>query len=53
MPYAYLEDVATADSASRAWDPTLEGVFVAADTTMNVDNECYSRRTGIEPARGR
>lgn len=37
MPYEYLEDVATADIAFRAWDPTLEGVFVAAaDATMNV-----------------
>lgn len=37
MPYEYLEDVATADIAFRAWDPTLEGVFMAAaDATMNV-----------------
>jgi SHS2 domain-containing protein len=37
MPYEYLEDVATADIAFRAWEPTLEGVFVAAaDATMNV-----------------
>jgi SHS2 domain-containing protein len=28
--------VATADIAFRAWDPTLEGVFVAAAATMNV-----------------
>jgi SHS2 domain-containing protein len=37
MPYEYLEDVATADIAFRAWDPALEGVFVAAaDATMQV-----------------
>jgi SHS2 domain-containing protein len=37
MPYEYLEDVATADIAFRAWEPTLEGVFVAAaDATMQV-----------------
>ena len=37
MPYEYLEDVATANIAFRAWAPTLEGVFVAAaDATMNV-----------------
>jgi SHS2 domain-containing protein len=37
MPYEYLEEVATADIAFRAWDPALEGVFVAAaDATMNV-----------------
>jgi SHS2 domain-containing protein len=37
MPYEYLEEIATADIAFRAWDPSLEGVFVAAaDATMNV-----------------
>ena len=37
MSYEYLEDVATADIAFRAWAPTLEGAFVAAaDATMNV-----------------
>lgn len=37
MPYEYLEEVATADIAFRAWDPALEGVFVAAaDATMHV-----------------
>ena len=37
MPYEYLEEVATADIAFRAWDLALEGVFVAAaDATMNV-----------------
>jgi SHS2 domain-containing protein len=37
MPYEYLEDDAIADIAFRAWEPTLEGVFVAAaDATMNV-----------------
>ena len=37
MPYEYLEEVATADIAFRAWDPDLDGVFIAAaDATMNV-----------------
>ena len=37
MPYEYLEEVATADIAFRAWAPDLEGVFVAAaDAVMNV-----------------
>ncbi len=37
MPYEYLEEIATADIAFRAWDPSLEGAFVAAaDATMNV-----------------
>jgi SHS2 domain-containing protein len=37
MPYEYLEDVATADIAFRAWDEVLENLFItAADATMNV-----------------
>lgn len=37
MPYEYLEDLATADIAFRAWDDELEGVFrAAAEATMNV-----------------
>jgi SHS2 domain-containing protein len=37
MPYEYLEEVAIADIAFRAWSPDLEGVFVAAaDAVMNV-----------------
>jgi protein archease len=37
LPYEYLEDVATADVAFRAWAPDLEGTFVAAaDATTNV-----------------
>lgn len=37
MPYEYLEDVATADAAFKAWDENLEGVFVAAgEAVMNV-----------------
>ena len=37
MPYEYLEDVAIADIAFKAWAPDLEGTFAAAaDATMNV-----------------
>jgi SHS2 domain-containing protein len=37
MTYEYLEEVATADIAFRAWAPDLEGVFIAAaDAVMNV-----------------
>lgn len=36
MPYEYLEDVATADIAFRAWGKDLEELFVAAgDATIN------------------
>jgi len=37
MPYEFLEDVATADIAFRAWGLELNEVFLAAaDATMNV-----------------
>ncbi len=37
MPYEFLDDVATADIAFRAWGKDLEETFVAAaDATMNV-----------------
>jgi len=37
LPYEYLEDVATADIAFRAWAPDLAGTFTAAaDATANV-----------------
>ncbi len=37
MPYEFLEDVATADIAFRAWGKDLEETFIAAaDATMNV-----------------
>lgn len=37
MPYEYLEDIALADVAFRAWGETAEEMFVAAtDATMNV-----------------
>jgi SHS2 domain-containing protein len=37
MPYEFLEDVATADIAFRAWGRDLEETFVAAgDAVMNV-----------------
>ena len=37
MPYEFLEDVATADIAFRAWGMDLKETFIAAaDATMNV-----------------
>ena len=37
MPYQYLEDVAIADMAFRAWGGMIEKMFVAAaDASMNV-----------------
>lgn len=37
MPYEFLEDVATADIAFRAWGENLEELFQAAgDATINV-----------------
>jgi SHS2 domain-containing protein len=37
MPYEFLEDIATADIAFRAWGKNLEETFIAAsDATMNV-----------------
>lgn len=37
MPYEFLEDIATADIAFRAWGKDLEETFIAAsDATMNV-----------------
>jgi len=37
MPYEFLEDVATADIAFRAWGGTLEETFIAsAEATLNV-----------------
>ncbi len=37
MPYEFLEDLATADIAFRAWGKDLEETFIAAaDATMNV-----------------
>jgi SHS2 domain-containing protein len=37
MPYEFLEDVATADIAFRAWGETLEETFgAAAEATLNV-----------------
>jgi len=37
MPYEFLEDIATADIAFRAWGKSLEEIFIAAsDATMNV-----------------
>ena len=51
MPYEYLEDVAIADIAFRAWAPDLGGVFVAAaDATTNVMIEDLAT---IHPARHR
>lgn len=37
MPYAYRDDLATADIAFEAWGATLESTFVAAaEATLNV-----------------
>ncbi|MGE3541309.1 MAG: archease [Candidatus Tectimicrobiota bacterium] len=37
MPYEFLEDMATADIAFRAWGADLEATFIAAaDAVMNV-----------------
>ncbi|MCF6159554.1 MAG: archease [wastewater metagenome] len=37
MPYEYLEEIAIADIAFRAWGKDLEEVFISAsDATMNV-----------------
>jgi SHS2 domain-containing protein len=37
VPYEFLEDVATADIAFKAWGKDLEETFIAAaDATMNV-----------------
>jgi SHS2 domain-containing protein len=37
MPYEFLDDVATADIAFKAWGKDLEEIFIAAaDATMNV-----------------
>lgn len=37
MPYEYLEEIAIADTAFRAWGTDLEETFTAAaDATMNV-----------------
>lgn len=37
MPYEFLEDIATADIAFKAWGKDLEETFIAsADATMNV-----------------
>jgi SHS2 domain-containing protein len=37
MPYEYLEDIAVADAAFKAWGQTLEEMFcAAAEAVMNV-----------------
>ncbi|MGV8074102.1 MAG: archease [Syntrophobacteraceae bacterium] len=37
MPYEFLEDIAVADAAFKAWGDTLEEMFIsAAEATMNV-----------------
>lgn len=47
MPFEYVDDVATADVAFRAWGATIEELFIAAaDATMNVMVE---RLDSIEP----
>jgi SHS2 domain-containing protein len=48
MPYCYLEDIATADIAFKAWGTTSKEMFkAAADATMNVMVEDL---TAIGPA---
>lgn len=56
MPYEFLEDVATADIAFRAWGETLEETFVAAATAVlqvMIDNlaairSCQERQITVE-----
>jgi len=37
MPFEFLDDIATADVAFRAWGETIEEMFIsAAEATMNV-----------------
>ena len=37
MPYRYLDEIATADAAFKAWGDTIETMFsAAADATLNV-----------------
>jgi SHS2 domain-containing protein len=37
MPYEYIDEIATADVAFKAWGDTLEEMFIsAAEATMNV-----------------
>ena len=51
MPYEFLEDIATADIAFRAWGKDLEETFIAAsDATMNVMVEDLD---SIQPVEGR
>ena len=51
MPYEFLEDLATADIAFRAWGTDLEETFIsAADATMNVMVE---ELNAIEPRQRR
>jgi len=52
MPFAYLEEIATADVAFRAWGETLEGTFVAAgEATMNVMVEALDAIRPLETRR--
>jgi SHS2 domain-containing protein len=56
MPYEFLEDVATADIAFRAWGDTLEETFVAAAKAViqvmveNCDaiQPCHERHLAVE-----
>jgi SHS2 domain-containing protein len=51
MPFEYLDDIATADVAFRAWGTTVEELFIAAsDALMNVMVENLD---GIEPTERR
>ena len=49
MPYKYLEEIATADVAFKAWGATLEELFIAAsDATVNIMIENIDSVSNIE-----
>lgn len=49
MPYQYLDDIATADIAFKAWGASREEMFLAAcDATMNVMVEDLDTIAGKE-----
>lgn len=49
MPYRYLDDIAVADVAFKAWGTTMEDMFTAcADATMNVMVEDLATIQGLE-----
>ena len=49
MPHAFLEDIATADIAFKAWGDTVEELFVsAADALLNAMSAAPDSVRGIE-----